>query len=195
MDYASGFCSEQCGEGVVAIVNGSLKIFCIERLGEFFNQTTIDLRYTPRKLLLSPETNNLIIIEADTNTYSKKEKEEIKNEIALKTQDKEYLTLKEEKIGVPNAGEGKWGCCIRIIDPFEHKLLDLIELAENEAAFGACIVTFATDPNETYLIVGTAKVYKLDLLLGFKVTSQILYLCVYYRFFIRRSRQENQVYA
>lgn len=157
MDYASGFSSEQCGEGVVAIVNGNLKIFCIERLGEFFNHTTIDLRYTPRKLLLSPETNNLIIIEADTNCYSKREKDSIKNEISIKTNDKEYLTLKEEKIGVPFAGEGRWGSCIRIIDPYEQKLLDLNELEENEAAFSGCICTFSSDPNDTYLIVGTAK--------------------------------------
>jgi len=48
-----------------------------------------------------------------------------------------------------------------MIDPYEHKLLDLIELEENEAAFSACIVTFATDINETYLIVGSAKVKSL----------------------------------
>jgi splicing factor 3B subunit 3 len=145
----------------VAIVNNSLRIFYFERLGEIFNQTTIPLRYTPRKMVFHPETNNIVIIESDHNSYSKREKEMIKQEIANTTKDLEYLKLKEDQIGTPYAGEGRWGSCIRMIDPYKYDLLDLIEFEENEAAFTTCIMSFNNSPNELFLVVGTAKDMKL----------------------------------
>lgn len=158
IDYASSFSSELCAEGIVALSGNALKIFSIERLGEVFNQTIVPLRYTPRKMIIHPENNNIITIETDQNVYPKAEKELIKKEISEKTNDKEYLKLSEEKIGVPVAGEGRWGSCIRMIEPYELKTLDLLELEENESAFSAVIMTFSTTPGEFYLIVGTAKV-------------------------------------
>ena len=79
----------------------------------------------------------------------------------LPSLNKEYLKLSEEKIGVPVAGEGRWGSCIRMIEPYELKTLDLLELEENESAFSAVIMTFSTTPGEFYLIIGTAKVLKI----------------------------------
>lgn len=157
IDYASSFSSEICSEGIVAIAGNSLKIFSVERLGEIFNQTIIPLRYTPRRMVVHPETNNIVIIEADQNVLSKREKDIFKKEISDKTTDEEYLKLKEDQIGVPYVGEGRWGSCIRMIDPNEHKLLDLIEFEENEAAFSCCVMTFLNTPGEMFLIVGTAK--------------------------------------
>jgi splicing factor 3B subunit 3 len=161
LDFASCFSSDQCGEGIVAIVGDTMRIFYVERLGELFNQTNIPLRYTPRKMVYHPETNNLIIIESDHNSYSKREKETIKQEIANTTKDSEYLKLKEDQIGSPYAGEGRWGSCIRMIEPYKYELLDLIEFEENEAAFTTCIMPFNNFPNELFLVVGTAKDMKL----------------------------------
>ena len=67
LDYASAFCSEQCAEGVVAISGDTLRILAVESLGQLFNQTTLPLRYTPRKMAVS-ETNHLIIVEAGKRT-------------------------------------------------------------------------------------------------------------------------------
>jgi splicing factor 3B subunit 3 len=160
VDYASSFSSEQCLEGIVAISENSLRIFSVERFGEIFNQTVIPLRYTPRRMVIHPDTNNIIIIESDQNVYSKREKDNIKKEIAEKSNDEEFLKLKEDQIGVPYA-EGRWASCIRMIEPYEHKILDLIEFEDNEAALSAYVMTFSTTPGEMFLIVGTAKDMKL----------------------------------
>jgi splicing factor 3B subunit 3 len=161
MDFVSGFFSEEVGEGIVSIVKGSLKIHCIDRLGEFFNQSSVDLRYTPRKILLNPETRHLIILESETNTLGKREKDDLRYSIAEKTNDAEYLELEDKIIGLPYAEDGKWGSCIRMIEPFENKLLDLIELEQNEAVFSGCVMNFITQPEENFLIIGTAKDMKL----------------------------------
>jgi splicing factor 3B subunit 3 len=161
LDYAGSFTSEQCSEGIVAISENFLRIFSVERYGEIFNQTVIPLRYTPRKMVVHPDTSNIIIIESDQNVFSKREKDNIKKEIAEKTSDEEYPKLKEDQIGVPFAGEGRWASCIRMLEPYDHKILDLIEFEDNEAALSAHVMTFSTTPGEMFLIVGTAKDMKL----------------------------------
>lgn len=160
IDYASSFSSEICQEGIVALSGNTLKIFSIERLGEVFSQNILNLRYTPRKMIIHPENNNIIVLEADQNVYSKTDKENIKKEIALKTKDEEYLNLPEDKIGTLVSAEGKWGSCLRMVDSYELKTLDLLELEENEAVLSGCIMSFSSTPGEYYLIVGTVKVLR-----------------------------------
>ena len=50
-----GFCSEQCPEGFVAVAKSTLRVVTIERLGEFFNQQALRLRYTPRSFVIHPD--------------------------------------------------------------------------------------------------------------------------------------------
>jgi splicing factor 3B subunit 3 len=161
IDYASTFTSELCTNGIVAILDNNLMIFTVERLGDIFSQSIIPLRYTPRKIAINPDNNNIVIIESDHNVISKAEKDEYKKQIANQTNDDDYIKLDESIIGVPYIGDGKWGSCIRMLDPIENKLLDLIEFEGNEAAFSSCIMTF-TNSTEMYLIVGTAKDMKLN---------------------------------
>ena len=40
LGYASGFSSEQCPEGIVAISTNTLRILALEKLGAVFNQVT-----------------------------------------------------------------------------------------------------------------------------------------------------------
>ena len=49
LEYACGFSSEQCPEGVVAISTNTLRILALEKLGAVFNQVTMPIKYTPRK--------------------------------------------------------------------------------------------------------------------------------------------------
>ncbi|GAB4816845.1 hypothetical protein N2152v2_003891 [Parachlorella kessleri] len=65
LDYASGFSSEQCPEGFVAVAKNTLRVLTIERLGEFFNQQALRLRYTPRKFTIHPDHKVLLIAESD----------------------------------------------------------------------------------------------------------------------------------
>lgn len=50
LEFASGFSSEQCPEGIVAIAANTLRILSLEKLGVIFNQVATPLQYTPRKL-------------------------------------------------------------------------------------------------------------------------------------------------
>ena len=40
LEYASGFASEQCPEGIVAIAANTLRILALEKLGTVFNQVS-----------------------------------------------------------------------------------------------------------------------------------------------------------
>ena len=46
LEYASGFCSEQCPDGIVAVAGNTLRIITIERLGQVFNEKVMPLSYT-----------------------------------------------------------------------------------------------------------------------------------------------------
>lgn len=56
LEFASGFASEQCPEGIVAIAANTLRILSLEKLGVIFNQVATPLQYTPRKLEIHAPT-------------------------------------------------------------------------------------------------------------------------------------------
>eukprot|EP00850_Spirogloea_muscicola_P004391 SM000019S04935 [mRNA] locus=s19:136527:142578:+ [translate_table: standard] len=80
LEHAAPFASEQCPEGVVAVAGDALRVFAVERLGDAFNQTAIPLRYTPRRMVLHPSRKALIVIEADTSSFSAAEREVLRQE-------------------------------------------------------------------------------------------------------------------
>jgi splicing factor 3B subunit 3 len=43
LEYASGFSSEQCPEGIVAISTNTLRILALEKLGAVFNQVCVHI--------------------------------------------------------------------------------------------------------------------------------------------------------
>lgn len=47
-----------------------------------FNQVSHPLQHTPRKFVIHPETNNLIVIETDYNAYTEATKMERKQQMA-----------------------------------------------------------------------------------------------------------------
>ena len=61
LEYASGFASEQCPEGIVAISVNTLRILALEKLGAVFNQEIRQLKYTPRKFAINLENNLLYL--------------------------------------------------------------------------------------------------------------------------------------
>jgi splicing factor 3B subunit 3 len=58
--HAAAFSSEQCPSGIVAVAENTVRIVAFDRLGEMFNVSSIPLRYTPRKFVVHPLTNNLV---------------------------------------------------------------------------------------------------------------------------------------
>ena len=94
-------------------------IFTFPRLGQKVQQTAIDLSYTPRKLITSPATRLLYTVEADHRTFSPSAMQKTVADMraAEIEVDEEVLALDPKEFGLPRAGAGQWGSCIRIIDP------------------------------------------------------------------------------
>ncbi|EFJ13812.1 hypothetical protein SELMODRAFT_181612 [Selaginella moellendorffii] len=167
LEYAASFSSDQCAEGVVAVAGEALRVFTIERLGETFNQTSIQLRYTPRKFILHPKRKFLVLIETDQGTFTTEEREHMSRSAAaqdngmmeIDNQEKsEEEPMPDEQYGYPKTDSRRWVSCIRVLDPKAAATTCLLELQENEAAFSICCVNFHDNKNlGTVLAVGTAK--------------------------------------
>jgi hypothetical protein len=54
LDHAHSFSSSQVPEGFVAIHKNTLRILLLENLGSVFNQETLPLQHTPRKIATIP---------------------------------------------------------------------------------------------------------------------------------------------
>lgn len=79
LNYVSAFTSERCSEGgIVAIADNSLRIIKLEKLGDQFTYQQLHTRYTPVKLLVHPETSNLVVLEKDHNCFNMGQLEDLR---------------------------------------------------------------------------------------------------------------------
>lgn len=133
--HAAAFSNVHCEEGIVGVVGDSLRIVAAEKLGEMFNQSTLNLSYTPRKMCAHPTTNQLIIVEADHNAFNEKEKLALRAELGEDTMEgikEEEDEVSEAQVGAPVPGvSGKWASCIRVVDPVKGETLHILELGNN----------------------------------------------------------------
>lgn len=155
IEYGSSFSSEQCQEGMVVISGSTLRIISVDKLGGVFNQSSIKLKYTPRRFVFDEPSKAFVIIEADHNVLCDSE---LQKRLGQRTDmsDDDYSILDPEVFGTPAAGEGKWASCIRLLDPVSAETHDLIELTNNEAAVSICVGTFSSHPRETLYVVGSS---------------------------------------
>ncbi|KAJ3068360.1 Splicing factor 3B subunit 3 [Podochytrium sp. JEL0797] len=165
LEFGAGFCSDQCLEGVVAIAGNTLRILMVEKLGSTFNQSIVPLKYTPRRFALHPPTNTFVVIESDHRTLCPSEKQKLieqkMNEMD-ESGEGEFQELPPEQFGLPRADAGKWGSCVRLINPLSLESTSVIDLDENEAAFSIAMCTFPNNlPGETIAVVGGAQNTKL----------------------------------
>lgn len=94
LEFAAGFCSDQCAEGIVAIAENTLRyvfllpfqhyfsIIAVEKLGASFNQLSFPLKYTPRKMVVHPTAGTIMVIESDHASYTDHTKDQKRNEMA-----------------------------------------------------------------------------------------------------------------
>uniref|UniRef100_A0A4W6DGI9 Splicing factor 3B subunit 3 n=1 Tax=Lates calcarifer TaxID=8187 RepID=A0A4W6DGI9_LATCA len=173
LEYASGFASEQCPEGIVAISTNTLRILALEKLGAVFNQVAFPLQCTPRKFVIHPETNNLILIETDHNAYTEATKAQRKQQMAEEMveaagEDERELAaemaaaflnenLPEAIFGAPKAGAGQWASLVRLVNPIQGSTLDQVQLEQNEAAFSVAVCRFTNTGDDWYVLVGVAR--------------------------------------
>jgi splicing factor 3B subunit 3 len=163
LEYAANFSSELCPEGIVAVAGNTLRIVTVENLGGVYNQVSFPLRYTPRKMCMLPD-KSLVVVEADHNEFSEAERAAIAATTIAEAEQQMEVGDEEEQpaVSVPIRGpvpaaDGRWGSCIRILQPSTGQTLELLELASNEAALSVCTCRFATHAAETLVIVGTAQ--------------------------------------
>ncbi|OXB57217.1 hypothetical protein ASZ78_016392 [Callipepla squamata] len=149
------------------------RILALEKLGAVFNQVAFPLQYTPRKFVIHPESNNLIIIETDHNAYTEATKAQRKQQMAEEMveaagEDERELAaemaaaflnenLPESIFGAPKAGNGQWASVIRVMNPIQGNTLDLVQLEQNEAAFSVAVCRFSNTGEDWYVLVGVAK--------------------------------------
>jgi splicing factor 3B subunit 3 len=169
--------SEMFTKGIVGVTGNSLKIFSIDNFGGSFNQIAYPLRYTPKKFLQLPKSNDFLIIESDPNEYNEEETNQINEQYTTKLspEDQQRITQQQNQMETSNAEEedesdrtvlvkgpipgteGKWGSGIRIIDGKTGVSKSFLQLTENEAAFSCCTCRFTHHSEETFIVVGTAK--------------------------------------
>jgi splicing factor 3B subunit 3 len=131
------------------------RIFSIEKLDSNLLQHSIPLTYTPRRFIRHPEQPLFYVIESDNNTLSMQTKARLLDDTTLVNGDS--VVLPPEEFGYPRA-QGHWASCIQIIDPITTKsALQQIDFEDNEAATSIAAVAFASQDDETFLVVGTGK--------------------------------------
>ena len=131
------------------------RIFSIEKLGENLLQQSIPLTYTPRKFVRHPDQPLFYTIESDNNTLSISTKQRLLNDTKVVNGD--GVALPPEDFGYPRA-QLHWASCIHVIDPVNaKKVLQQIDLDDNEAAVSLATVSFSSQDDETFLVVGTGK--------------------------------------
>ena len=124
-------------------------------MGNNLLQQSISLTYTPRKFVRHPDQPLFYTIESENNTLSISTKERLLNDSAVVNGD--GAVLPPEDFGFPRA-QGHWASCIHVIDPITTKeVLQQIDLDGNEAAVSIAAVSFSSQDDETFLVVGTGK--------------------------------------
>ena len=102
-----------------------------------------------------PEQPLFYTIESENNTLSVTTREQLRNSQPMVNGD--AITLPPEEFGYPRA-QGHWASCIHVIDPVNTKsILQAIDLTDNEAATSIAAVSFSSQSDETFLVVGTGK--------------------------------------
>lgn len=119
-------------------------------------QSTIPLTYTPKKLVKHPDAPYFYTIESDNNTLAPELRTQLLSAPGIVNGDAEILSPVE--FGHPR-GRGRWASCISVVDPISDDpgVLQTLDLTDNEAATSMCVVSFSSQDNEAFLVVGTGK--------------------------------------
>ncbi len=120
-------------------------------------QQSVSLSYTPRRFARHPEHPYFYVIESDNNILSVVTKKKLLGDPSHQVNGDASEELPAEEFGYPR-GTGHWASCIQVVDPVtEKEVLQTIELEDNEAAVSMAVVSFASQEDEVFLVVGTGK--------------------------------------
>ena len=131
------------------------RIFAIEKLSENLLQESISLAYTPRRFVRHPDQPYFYVIESENGVLSPATRNRLLDDKEAVNGD--ATVLPPDEFGYPR-GRGHWASCIHVIDPINAKeVLQRIELEDNEAAVSIATVSFSSQDDEIFLVVGTGK--------------------------------------
>ncbi|RYH29490.1 hypothetical protein EON65_08340 [archaeon] len=155
LEHIHDFSSDTCPHGLVAVAGQSLRIISIENLGNTFNQQSMSLQFTPRRLVRIPNTTDIAIIETDHNEFVSADKPYNAMEMDADNEEEEEgttVTIKGPTPALPN----KWASGIRILDVATGTSKGFLELGNDEAAFSVTTVRFVQHSEEVFIAIGTA---------------------------------------
>eukprot|EP01129_Flabellula_baltica_P016693 TRINITY_DN9028_c0_g1_i1.p1 TRINITY_DN9028_c0_g1~~TRINITY_DN9028_c0_g1_i1.p1 ORF type:complete len:1082 (+),score=177.39 TRINITY_DN9028_c0_g1_i1:13-3258(+) len=152
-NYVTSFCSEDCPEGIVAVSGTTMCIYSIDDLDQPFRQEVIPLSYTPKASIVNPQNDNLIIIQGDDGTYSKKEREEIARKQSITG---DINADEKTSITDPAPDFGTWASCVSSVD-LNMLELNNFELEGNESVVSISICRFVTRKLDIHVVIGTVK--------------------------------------
>ncbi|XP_050527513.1 splicing factor 3B subunit 3 isoform X1 [Daktulosphaira vitifoliae] len=178
LEYASGFASEQCPEGIVAISSNTLRILALEKLGAVFNQLSFPVEYTPRKFVIHQESAHMIVVETEHNAYTEQTKKQRRVQMASEMQEaageeeqelakemaEAFLNedLPESIFGAPKAGPGMWASLVRLFNPVQGITEAVYRFPQNEAVMSVAIVKFSSYPDSQFVLFGVANELNLN---------------------------------
>lgn len=81
--HNQAFASDQCPEGFVAVSRSTLRILSVDNVGDAFNATTTRLRYTPRRLLVHPTWDCLLVAESDHGAVPLEQREDLQERLQV----------------------------------------------------------------------------------------------------------------
>ncbi|ORZ33067.1 CPSF A subunit region-domain-containing protein, partial [Catenaria anguillulae PL171] len=167
LDYAAGFANEMYPEACVAVSGNTLRVVLPDKLGQPLTAgTPVELGYTPRCApVLHPASLHMVVAEADPNTYAPQELAQRLEDRALEVEDAgvaQYReTFPEQRYGLIKAAKGKWAGALRVVNPVDGTVSNIVPLDPDESPVSMCLVQFASsqgqqDPSAVYhLVVGT----------------------------------------
>ena len=130
-------------------------IFTIEKLTENLLQESIPLSYTPRHFVRHPEHPFFYVAASDNNILAPSTKARLLGDSSVVNGD--AAVLPPDDFGYAR-GKGHWASCVHVVDPVKAKeVLQTIDLEENEAAVSIATVSFSSQDDEVFLVVGTGK--------------------------------------
>lgn len=130
-DHASSFSSPQVFEGIVAITGNTLKVLSLEKLGDVYNQQLHHLEASPRKFVIHPQSENIVVLTTDR------------------------LPLLID----PHKDSDRWRSQIKLINPTTGDTYSEFDYESNEAALSLALANFGN--STTTIHVGVARDYKL----------------------------------
>ena len=121
--------------GFVGVTESSMRVFFLDRLDDVFAHTVVPLPRTPRKVVVHPTTDLLVITETER--------------------------LHCGCSGDSSSGP-EWDSAVRVVDPEDGRTVDHVRLDPNEAAVSICTCVFReSDGERVFVVVGSATNMKL----------------------------------